>query len=114
MKKEYDVLFSPARIGTCELKNRFVMCPMAGTTMLEWIKGEGLDPEVHDLFIDRAKDGIGLLIPGAVSLYSFNGRQWLWQHPEAFDGVQNLMDEIHGYGSKVFFNCQQALDGILP
>jgi len=103
MKKEYEILFTGAKIGTCEVKNRFVMCPMEGTTMVEWLNGNGYDPAVHDLFIDKAKDGVGLIIPGAVPVASFNGHQWLWQHPEAFTGVKETVDELHSYGTKIFF-----------
>lgn len=103
MKKEYEVLFTPFQIGTCEIKNRFVMEPMEGTSMIGWLLGKGYNPDVHDLLVDRAKDGVGLIIPGAVFMTSMNGHQWLYQHPEAFDGVKETMDEIHAYGSKCFF-----------
>ncbi len=103
MEKNYQVLFTPAKIGECELKNRFVMCPMEGTSMIDWIKGKGFNPEVHDLYIERAKDGIGLMIPGAVPVRGLVNRKWLYKNPKAFDGVSELMDEIHSYGSKVFF-----------
>ena len=116
MKKEYEILFTPMQIGSCEIKNRFVMCPMEGTTMIGWLMGKGFDEEVHDLFIDRAKDGVGLLIPGAVSVFSMPGHQWLYQHPEAFEGVSEMMDEIHTYGSKVFFqlSCGLGRNTLVP
>lgn len=111
---KYDVLFTPMNIGTVEIKNRFVMCPMEGTSILGWTQGNGYKPEVHDLFIDRAKDGIGLMIPGAVGIYSITGRQWLYEHPEAFEGVKEFMDEIHAYGSKVFFQLSCGLGRNFP
>ncbi|MCD7956858.1 MAG: FAD-dependent oxidoreductase [Lachnospiraceae bacterium] len=103
MKKNREILFTTARIGSCEVANRFVMCPMAGTAIVNWVGSEGYDPGVHDLFVNRAKDGVGLLIPGSVPVYSFKDHSWLWQHPEAFEGVSEFMDELHSYGSKVFF-----------
>lgn len=116
MGEQLDILFSASKIGNCEIKNRFVMCPMEGTTMIGWLMGKGFDEEVHDLFIDRAKDGIGLLIPGAVSVFSMPGHQWLYQHPEAFNGVSEMMDEIHSYGSKVFFqlSCGLGRNTLVP
>lgn len=114
MNSNYDVLFTPMTIGSCQIKNRFVMCPMEGTTMIGWLHGKGYNPEIHDLFIDRAKDGIGLLIPGAVSLYSVQERQWLYQHPEAFEGISDLIDEVHTYGSKVFFQLSCGLGRNFP
>lgn len=103
MEKKYEVLFTAADIGTCHLKNRFIMCPMEGTAMINWMYGNGYDEKVHDLFIDRAKDGVGLIIPGAVPVASFTGHQWLYRHQEAFAGVKEMMEEIHQYGTKVFF-----------
>ena len=103
MKKEYEVLFSPMKIGSCEIKNRFVMCPMEGTSVIDWLKGKGYKKEVRDLLVNRAKDGVGLIIPGAVPIYSFMGHKPLWKSPKAFKGVQELMNEIHSYGTKVFF-----------
>lgn len=109
MKKEYEILFTPAKIGDCEIKNRFVMEPMAGTAMVAWTNGNGYNPEVHDLLVNRAKDGVGLIIPGAVGLYSLPGRKFLYQHPEAFDGVKETIDEMHSYGSKVFFQLSAGM-----
>lgn len=116
MREDLSILFTPATIGKCEIKNRFVMCPMEGTTIIDWLMGKGYNKEVHDLFIDRAKDGIGLLIPGAVPVYSMPGHQWLHEHPEAFTGVKELMDEIHAYGSKVFFqlSCGLGRNMLMP
>lgn len=109
MKKEYEKLFSPMKIGTCEIKNRFIMCPMEGTTMIGWLTNKGYEEETHDLLIERAKDGVGLIIPGAVPLYSMMGHKPIWKHPEAFKGVKEVMEEIHGYGSKVFFQLSVGL-----
>ena len=109
MKKEYEKLFSPMKIGTCEIKNRFVMCPMEGTTMIGWLTNKGYEEETHDLLIERAKDGVGLIIPGAVPLYSMMGHKAIWKHPKAFDGIKEVVDEIHGYGTKIFFQLSIGL-----
>lgn len=115
MKEEYKILFTPAKIGSCEIKNRFVMVPMATTAVIEWtLKPVGYNPEIHDLMVQRAKDGIGLIIPGAISPFSFAGRACLGDHPEAFAGVKELMDEIHSYGSKVFFQLTAGLGRNFP
>ena len=58
------------KIGTCEIKNRFVMEPMEGTSMISWLMAKGYDPDVHDLLVERAKDGVGLIIPGAIFILS--------------------------------------------
>ena len=114
MKKEYEILFTPAKIGTCEIKNRFVMEPMEGTSMISWLMAKGYDPDVHDLLVERAKDGVGLIIPGAIFILSTAGHQWVSDHPEAFQGVKETMDEIHSYGSKCFFQLSCGLGRNFP
>lgn len=115
MKSKYEVLFTPSKIGSCEVKNRFVMCPMEPTSMIEWtMSAKGYHDEVHDLLIDRAKDGVGLIIPGAMALRSFKNGEWLYNHPEAFNGIKEVMDEIHSYGSKVFFQLSAGMGRNFP
>ena len=110
MNQKYEVLFTPTKIGKVEIKNRFVMCAMAGTHVIDGILGNGYDEHVHDFLIDRAKDGVGLIIPGSIALYSFmkNGT-WLYEKKEVFNGVDELIDEIHTYGSKVFFQLSSGM-----
>ena len=39
MKQEYEVLFTPWKIGNLEIKNRIVMCPMVEPQFLDgWSK----------------------------------------------------------------------------
>lgn len=102
MDKKYEVLFTPWTIGNCEIKNRIVMSPMATTTLIGWNFCKGYDDSVHDLMINRCKDGVGLIIPGAVSVKSLLKGKWLNEHPKAFEGLDALMNEIHSYGTKVF------------
>ncbi len=103
MKKDYEILFTPGRIGNLELKNRFVMVPMHPTSFMDWTtKAKGLIPEKEQLYLDRAKDGIGLIITGCFSFYCFANRECLADHPEAFDGVKEFLDKVHAYGTKVF------------
>ena len=89
MNKDYEILFTPCKIGSCELKNRFVMAPMEPTALFDWnIKPDGFSKKNVDLLVNRAKDGVGLIIPGAVMVYSTLGRKFLGDHPEAFKGVK--------------------------
>lgn len=103
MNQDYEILFTPAKIGKLELKNRFVMVPMHPTSFMEWTQNaEGLNPEKEQLYLDRAKDGIGLIITGCFSFYCFKNRECLADHPEAFAGVREFMDKVHSYGTRVF------------
>lgn len=115
MRKEYEVLFTPAKIGSCEIKNRFIMCPMEPTSVFDWtVKPEGFNEASHDLLIERAKDGVGLIIPGATQLFSSLGRVWLADHPEAFEKLTSLTEEIHSYGAKIFIQLSTGLGRNFP
>jgi len=102
MNPKYEILFTPTKIGSVELKNRFVMCAMESTGIINWLQGMGFNAKLRDLFLERAQDGVGLLIPGTIPLYSVPMHKWLYQNPKAFKGLSELMEEIHSYGSKMF------------
>ena len=103
MSKKYEAVFTPIEIGNVTINNRVLLAPMEGTSMIEWMMGGGFRKEVHDFYIERAKDGVGLMVPGMTPVRAlFGGTPWLHEHPEAFEGMQELLDEIHQYGSKVF------------
>lgn len=65
MKKEYEALFTPIRIGKVEIRNRFAMAPMAmGQLDDHWAYKQ----ESIDYFTERARGGTGLIITGPISL----------------------------------------------
>ena len=97
-----SALFQPLKIGSIEIKNRFMMCPMEGTTIIGWLKGKGFVKETQDFYIERAKDGIGLMIPGCTPLKSVVGGKWLWKNPKVFEPIKPFMDELHKYDAKLF------------
>lgn len=103
MDPKYEILFTPMQIGSVEIPNRIIMCPMEGTSIVEWLYKCKFEKEHHDFFLERARDGVGLYIPGMTPLRSMVGDKWLHEHPEVFKGVKELMDEMHAYGTKVFF-----------
>ncbi len=102
MNQKYASLFEPIQIGSVEIKNRFMMCPMEGTAILGWLKGHGFHEEKMDFFLERAKDGIGLIIPGCAPLKSILGDEWMWKHPELFEPIKPFMDQLHAHGTKLF------------
>lgn len=99
----YEAIFTPIQIGTCTLKNRILLAPMEGTSMIDWLMKCEFRKHVHDFYIERAKNGVGLFIPGMVPVRSMFGEKWLYDYPEVFEPVKELVDEIHQYGAKVFF-----------
>ena len=101
MKKEYEVLFTPAKIGSLELKNRFVVPSMSFTDVVVWSNHGSSENKIEDFLIDKAKDGVGCFVFGC--LYVYNQTKvgdWLYNHPELFDNIPSLMDKLHSYGTK--------------
>lgn len=102
--KKYEALFTPWKIGNVEIKNRIVMCPMGGTSLFGWFELGGchFDNEAAKLFLERANNNVGLIIPGIAPLRDTFWGKWLWQNPKMFDELKVFMDEIHKTGAKLF------------
>ena len=76
MKKEYEALFTPWKIGNCEIKNRIVQCSMGGTSIFGWMEPNHFDKEAANFLLERAKGGAGLILPGIAPIrdtFSENG-----------------------------------------
>ena len=101
---KYNALFTPWKIGNVEIKNRIVMCPMGGTSLFGWFELGGchFDKEAAKLFLERANNNVGLIIPGIAPLRDTFWGKWLWQNPKMFDELKLFMDEIHKTGAKLF------------
>ncbi len=104
MDAKYESLFTPWKVGKVEIKNRIVMCPMGGTSLFGWFEltGCGFDQEAAKLFLERARNNVGLIIPGIAPLRDTFFGKWLWQNPKMFDELKVFMDEIHATGAKLF------------
>ena len=104
MDAKYESLFTPWKVGNVEIKNRIVMCPMGGTSLFGWFEltGCGFDKEAAKLFLERAQNNVGLIIPGIAPLRDTFWGKWLWQNPKMFEELKVFMDEIHKTGAKLF------------
>jgi len=104
MEQKYEALFTPWKIGNVEIKNRIVMCPMGGTSLFGWFELGGchFDKEAAKLFLERANNNVGLIIPGIAPLRDTFWGKWLWQNPKMFEELKEFMDEIHATGAKLF------------
>lgn len=104
MDKKYEALFTPWKIGNVEIKNRIVMCPMGGTSLFGWFELGGchFDKEAAKLFLERANNNVGLIIPGIAPLRDTFWGKWLWQNPKMFDELKDFMKEIHKTDTKLF------------
>ncbi len=102
MDKQYEALFTPWKIGNVEIKNRIVMCPMGGTSLFGWMEPNHFDKEAAAFFIEKAKNNVGLIIPGIAPIKDTFFGKWLYQGEKKFDELKEFMDEIHKYGAKLF------------
>ena len=104
MNSQYEALFTPWKIRDVEIKNRIVMCPMGGTSLFGWFELGGchFDKEAAKLFLERANNNVGLIIPGIAPLRDTFWGKWLWQNPKMFEELKEFMDEIHKTGAKLF------------
>ena len=109
--KSYEALFTPWKIGNVEIKNRIVMCPMGGTSLFGWFELGGchFDKEAAKLFLERAKNNVGLIIPGIAPLKDTFWGKWLWKNKKMFDELKEFMVEIHKTGAKLFIQLTAGM-----
>ena len=111
MDNKYEALFTPWKVGNVEIKNRIVMCPMGGTSLFGWFELTGckFDKEAAKLFLERAQNNVGLIIPGIAPLRDTFWGKWLWQNPKMFEDLKEFMDEIHKTGAKLFIQLTAGM-----
>ena len=111
MDAKYEALFTPWKVGNVEIKNRIVLCPMGGTSLFGWFELTGckFDKEAANFFLERAKNNVGLIIPGIAPLRDTFWGRWLWQNPKMFQELKVFMDEIHKTGAKLFIQLTAGM-----
>ena len=102
MKQAYQPLFTPWKIGKVEIKNRIVMCSMGGTSIFGWMEPNHFDREAANFLLERAKNNVGLLLPGIAPIRDPMGGRWLYQNPAKFKALKAFMEEFHKTGAKLF------------
>lgn len=108
MKQEHKVLFDPIRIGGVELKNRYVMSPMADFGLVD---DDGIPSDNGvEYFVTRARGGIGLIMTGTCFVddtvekigthtLMLGTRTDRWR---AMRQYNKMAERIHAYGGKLF------------
>ena len=105
---KYKYLFTPAKIGSLELKNRCIMAPMSAALA----NPDGtVSDELIAYFVARAKGGMGLIM----TEYAFvqpNGRSSDHQISVAEDsmipGLARLAEAVHENGAKICLQLQHG------
>ncbi len=98
----YDTLFTPFKIGNCEIKNRIVMSAMG--TLMSNRDGSFSEDEIA-YFEERAKGGTGMIIVGQGYLTADLGQGVLghyWDHHHIVPSARALTNRCHAHGCKVF------------
>jgi len=102
MKQEYESLFTPWKIGNVEIKNRIVMTSMGGTSIFGWLEPNHFDEEAASFLLERAKENVGLILPGIAPIRDTLMGKWLWQGEGKYKKLKVFMDEFHKTGCKMF------------
>lgn len=117
----YDCLFQPIKIGSLEIKNRFVMPAMDSGTTTE---DHRFSRQSIAYFAARAAGGFGLIIPEymAVSPYGIgNSKEAALWGDEYIEDLRALTDEVHKNGARIFAQlhhsgmmCVEKNTGVQP
>ena len=102
MNSVYEPLFTPWKIGNVEIKNRIVMTSMGGTSIFGWMEPNHFDEEAAKFLLERAKNNVGLILPGIAPIRDMLMGRWLYQGTGKFDKLKDFMDEFHKTGCKMF------------
>lgn len=102
MKECYEPLFTPWKIGNVEIKNRIVMTSMGGTSIFGWMEPNHYDKEAANFLLERAKNNVGLILPGIAPIRDILLGKWLYQGKGKFKKLKEFMEEFHKTGCKLF------------
>ncbi len=103
-KRDVSRLFTPASIGKLKLKNRTVMAPL-GLVGYSDAQG-GFNKNIQELYIRRAKGGVGLITAGLVGVdyQDFANLSVPCPIYDPYNFVKTskeMLEQIHSYGTKV-------------
>ena len=119
MDERLKPLFTPWKIGSCEIKNRIVMTSMGGTNLLGWMEKNHFDKEGAEFILKAAKNNAGLVLPGCQCVYNPMFGQWLYSNEKMYKELADWMPEFHKTGAKLFvqltagFGRSFAVSGIM-
>ncbi|WP_124065621.1 FAD-dependent oxidoreductase [Clostridium sp. E02] len=104
---KYKNLFTPIKIGSVELKNRFALAPMGPLGLSD--ENGGFNQRGIDYYTERAKGGTGLIITGVtfsdckVEVASMpNCPNSTYNSVHFVRTSKEMTERVHAYGSKIF------------
>lgn len=106
---EYDVLFTPFKIGQLEIRNRIVMCPMG--TNAAYSDGTISENKI-DYYARRSQGGVGMIIEGCqfISQELASGCiEGALEEKYSVPRQSVLVEAVHRHGAKI---CAQLSCGV--
>lgn len=104
----FPALLSPIKIGSLEVKNRFVVPPM-GTNFAN--PDGSVSQQLIDYYVTRAKGGYGLIIVEVTAIEpagkAIPFEAGIWSDDQV-PGWKKLVDEVHKYGAKIAVQLHHA------
>ena len=99
----FEIMSSPMKIGTCEIKNRIVLPPM----LMGFGQFDGKPTEkMMNYYEERAKGGCGLIMTEITRVNDQTGSaafaQLAASHDYHIEPLRELADRIHRHGAKIF------------
>jgi len=102
MEQRLEPLFTPWKIGNCEIKNRVVLTSMGGTNLLGWMEINHFDKAGAQFIMEVAKNNCGLVLPGCQPVYNPMFGQWLYKNEKMYKDLAEWMPKFHETGAKLF------------
>lgn len=102
MDESLKPLFTPWKIGSCEIKNRIVVTSMGGTDLFGWMEKNHFDRDGARFIMEVAEGGAGLVLPGCQPLYNPMFGQWLHKNDRMYRDLAAWMPSFHKTGAKLF------------
>lgn len=102
MNEKLEPLFTPWKIGNCEIKNRIVLTSMGGTDLFGWMEKHHFDKAGAHFIMEVAKNNAGLVLPGCQPVYNPMLGQWMHKEKKMYKDLKKWMPEFHKTGAKLF------------
>ena len=95
MDAKLEPLFTPWKIGNCDIKNRIVLTSMGGTNLLGWMEKNHFDKDGAKFIMEVAKNHAGLVLPGCQPVYNPMFGQWLYKNKKMYEDLKTWMPKFH-------------------
>ena len=102
MDQKLEPLFTPWKIGNCEIKNRVVLTSMGGTDLFGWMEKNHFDKMGARFILEIAQNNVGLVLPGCQPVYNPMFGQWLHKNKKMYQDLKAWLPQFHKTGAKLF------------